>query len=127
MVVKGLVKNKNFDVVWVLPRQSIAEQIPPGLGIIVVLLQIDYTNFCWCSYWCLWKVGEVGGSGDEQNKKLLVFSYAMLILLYGLWIDDLASLRQFTIEWLGGESVKHWGFILSYSKNKIKFPRGIII
>ena len=43
-------------------------------------------------------MGEVGGSGDEQNKKLLVFSYAMLILLYGLLIDDLASLRQFTIE-----------------------------
>lgn len=61
----------------------------------------------------------VGGSGDEQCERLLDFSYAMLILLYWLWVDDLASLRQFTVEGLGEENVKYWDFTLNYSQGGI--------
>ena len=52
--------------------------------------------------------GWVGGGGDdEENEKLLVFSHTMLILLDWLWVDDLASLGQFTLEWLGEKNAKH--------------------
>lgn len=41
------------------------------------------------------------GGDDEENEKLLVFSYAMLILLYWLWVDDLESLGQLAMGCLG--------------------------